>query len=188
MLMSRHGIGRHKHWPHNLQRRAGTYGGIRTSSFDAKRVMGPWAEELFSEFPQVQLPPNAQGPQQPRTISTVPLQRVPINNFRGGLNTRDGPFDLQPNESPDLMNVTLTSLVGQLQMRQGKTRFDSNSPANTIDYARQIVLGSTVRFLMCSVNGSIYSCDPGGNFVLRFIGTVGTVWTFEQMPDASGTD
>lgn len=118
----------------------------------------------------------------------MPLQRIPINNFRGGLNTRDGPFDLQENESPDLLNVTLTDLVGALQVRQGKTRFDSNSPAHTIDYAKQVVLGTGIRFLMCSINGSIYSCDPAGAFVLRFTGTVGTVWTFEQAADAANVD
>lgn len=121
----------------------------------------------------------------------VPLQRVPINNFRGGLNTRDGPFDLQPNESPDLSNVTLSDLVGSLSVRKGKVRFDTNSPAHTIDNARQTVLtnsGATVRFLMCSINGSIYSCDGTGAFVLLFIGTAGTVWDFAQMPDASGND
>lgn len=121
----------------------------------------------------------------------VPLQRVPINNFRGGLNTRDGPFDLQPNESPDLSNVTLSDLVGSLNVRKGKVRFDTNSPAHTIDFARQTVLtnaGASVRWLMCSINGSIYSCDAAGTFTLRFAGTAGTVWDFAQMEDATGAD
>lgn len=119
------------------------------------------------------------------------LQRIPINNFRGGLNTRDGPFDLQPNESPDLQNVTITALVGQLQVRLGKTRFDTNSPAATIDHARQTILtnsGTSYHWLMCSINGSVYSCDTAGNFTLRFTGTVATIWDFAQMPDASGVD
>jgi hypothetical protein len=117
----------------------------------------------------------------------MPLQRVPINNFRGGLNTRDGPFDLMPNESPDLLNVTLTSLVGQLQVRQGKSQVGTTAPG-VIDHCRQAALANGARYLMCSINGAIYTCDAGGNFVLRFTGTTGTIWDFSQTPDASGND
>ena len=120
-------------------------------------------------------------------LAHMALQRVPINNFRGGLNTRDGPFDLQPNESPDLMNVTLTSLVGQLQVRQGKTVVGSTAPG-VIDHARQLALQGGARYLMLSINGKIVSCDQSGNFVTRFTGTAGTIWDFATTPDASGND
>jgi hypothetical protein len=117
------------------------------------------------------------------------LQRVPINNFRGGLNTRDSPFDLQPNESPDLQNVTVSNLVGQLQVRQGKTRFDNGSgPMTAADNMQQIVLGTTIRYIMLSIDGKIYSMTTAGAIVLRFTGTAGTVWSFAQYPDASGVD
>lgn len=116
------------------------------------------------------------------------LQRVPINNFRGGLNTRDSPFELQPNESPDLLNVTLTDLVGLLQVRKGMTRFDSNCPG-TVDNAKMIQLSGQNPTLMCSVAGNVYSCSPGGFFTLRFTGTTNfRVWDFAEMPDASGND
>lgn len=119
----------------------------------------------------------------------MPLQRVPINNFRGGLNTRDGPFDLQPNESPDLLNVTVSNLVGQLQVRQGKARFDtSGMPSTAADNMQQVVLGSTIRWIMLSINGSIYSCSTSGTVAKLFSGTSNTVWSFAQYPDASGVD
>lgn len=117
----------------------------------------------------------------------MPLQRVPINNFRGGLNTRDGPFDLQPNESPDLLNVTLTSLVGQLQVRAGKTAHAA--PPGVIDHCRQVVLNGT-HFLMASIGGKIYAYNGGSNSwtAVLFTGTAATVWDFAQMPDAVGVD
>lgn len=120
----------------------------------------------------------------------MPLQRVPINNFRGGLNTRDGPFDLQPNESPDLLNVTLTALVGQLRMRDGKTRFDTaGMPAFNADNLQQVVLGTSTRLLMASIHGSVYNVSSGGVVsAALFTGTVGTVWSFAQFVDSSGND
>lgn len=119
----------------------------------------------------------------------MPLQRVPINNFRGGLNTRDSPFELQPNESPDLLNVTITDLVGALKVRSGKSRFDtSGMPAAKVDNAQQVVLGASTRWLMCSIDGTVYSCDTGGALVSRHAGTAGTVWSFVQFIDASGND
>lgn len=119
----------------------------------------------------------------------MPLQRVPLNNFRGGLNTRDSPFELQPNESPDLLNVTITDLVGALTVRAGKARFDTaNMPAHKADHLQQVVLGASTRWLMCSINGSVYSCDVGGALTLRHAGTAGTVWSFVQCIDASGVD
>lgn len=115
------------------------------------------------------------------------LTRVPLNNFRGGLNTRDSPFELMPNETPDCLNVTLTALVGMLQVRAGKTTLSSTAPA-AADNMRQIVLGGSTRFLMLSIGGKIYSMDPGGAFTLRFAGTAGTVWDFAQMYDAAGKE
>ena len=70
------------------------------------------------------------------------LQRVPINNFRGGLNTRDSPFELQPNESPDCQNVSLTALVGQLQVRKGRLKYNQWTPP-TIASATPVAGGGT---------------------------------------------
>ena len=117
----------------------------------------------------------------------MPLQRVPINNFRGGLNTRDSPFELQPNESPDLQNVTLSALVGQLQVRQGITRLGTAALATTIDYCVQCVIGGNT-FLMASMNGAIYSFSTAGVATLLYTGTAGKIWSFATMPDASGAD
>lgn len=117
------------------------------------------------------------------------LQRVPVNNFRGGLNTRDGPFDLQPNESPDLLNVTISSLVGQLESRKGKTRLDTaGMPALSAEFMKQVVLSNGIRFLMLSINGGVWACKPNGELIKLFAGTAGTIWDFEQFADIAFKD
>ena len=117
------------------------------------------------------------------------LTKFPINNFRGGLNTRDSPFELMPNESPDLANVTVSSLVGQLRTREGKTRYEkSGLPNEEINHSKQVVIGSEKRFLMLSINGNIYSVDSTGAVVKRATGTAKTVWDFEVFADAAYKD
>jgi hypothetical protein len=117
------------------------------------------------------------------------LQRVPLNNFRGGLNTRDSPFELQPNESPDLLNVTISALVGQLESRKGTTRLDTaGMPAADVDFAKQVVIGNGKRFLMLSINGGIYACKPTGEVIKLFAGTAGSIWDFELYSDAAFKD
>lgn len=118
------------------------------------------------------------------------LQRVPIKDFRGGLNTRDSPFDLQANESPDLLNVTISNLVGQLEARKGKTRLDKEGlPVEEVDFAKQVVIGSAgKRFLMLSINGDVYAMGPTGKVVKLHEGTEGSVWSFEVYADAAFKD
>src|SRR5436190_20182553 len=117
------------------------------------------------------------------------LQRVPLKDFRGGLNTRDGPFDLMQNESPDLLNVTLSSLVGTLEMRKGKTRLDvSGMPATAPDFMKQVVIGNNKRFLMMSIAGSIYACKPNGEVIKLKTGTAGAIWDFEVFSDLAFKD
>ena len=118
----------------------------------------------------------------------MPLQRVPINNFRGGLNTRDGPFDLQPNESPDLQNVTVSDLVGQLRVRKGKLQFDNGSMVGHADHMQQIVLSQTIRWIMLSVAGTIKACSMSGVVQTLFTGSPNSVWCFAQYPDVAGVD
>lgn len=115
---------------------------------------------------------------------------MPIKDFRGGLNTRDSPFELQANESPDLSNVTISALVGQLEARKGKTRYDvSGLPNETVDYAKQCVVGNTgKRALMLSINGNIWFCNPAGEVKKLHAGTAGTVWDFEVYADAAFKD
>lgn len=122
----------------------------------------------------------------------MPLQRVPINNFRGGLNTREGPFDLQPNESPDLSNVTISNLVGQLQVRQGITFFagvDADEPNAQAQNMQQVVLNVSTRFIIFSVAGNIHILNIGDDATtLIYTGTANTVWSFAQYPDADDVD
>lgn len=117
------------------------------------------------------------------------LQRVPVNNFRGGLNTRDSPFELQPNESPDLRNVTISSLVGQLETRKGKLREEiSGVSFSNADFMKQVVIGNGKRFLLASAGGSVYAVAPGNVCKEVFKGTPGTIFDFEVFADAAFKD
>lgn len=115
---------------------------------------------------------------------------MPIKDFRGGLNTRDSPFELQANESPDLSNVTVSALVGQLEARKGKTRYDVSGLPETekIDYAKQVVVGTEKRALMLSINGSIWFCNAAGEVKKLFKGTAGSIWNFTVYADAAFKD
>lgn len=74
-------------------------------------------------------------------------------------------------------------------MRDGKTQFDTaGMPAHPADNLQQVVLGVSTRWLMASINGSVYSVSTGGALTLRFAGTVGTVWSFAQFVDSTGAD
>lgn len=114
------------------------------------------------------------------------LQRFPVSDFRGGLNTKDGPFGLESNEAQSLLNVTLTRR-GVLAQRSGKTRFDFSGISDEAQHLRPWYFGST-RLLMASTNGDIRSVDTGGEDTLRFDGTAGTIWHFEQATDSTGAD
>jgi hypothetical protein len=116
------------------------------------------------------------------------LQRVPLSDFSGGLNTKDGPFNLEPNEAQDLMNVVLTER-GALEQRTGKTRFDtSGAPATSIQHIRNWYPIGADKRLICSIDGDIYSCDTSGVLTLLFNGGPGSTWAFEQAEDVSSVD
>jgi len=107
------------------------------------------------------------------------LQRFPLSGFAGGLNLRDAPQSLEPNEAQDLLNVTLADVIGALKQRDGKTRFDTGL-AGRADNLRTWYPSAGIKFLMASINGDIYTIDPLGNATLKFAGSDGTIWYFEQ--------
>jgi hypothetical protein len=117
----------------------------------------------------------------------VGLQRFPLSGFHGGVNTRSGPFDLEPNEAQDALNCTLTQR-GALQQRAGKTLFATIVAAKRAENLRAWYTPAGVKWLMASIDGSVYSISSGGVATLRKAGTAGTVWVFEQAQDASGND
>lgn len=153
------------------------------------RGRGPVAGQKWQS--RVALATLESSPADPCIIASVGLQRFPLSDFRGGLNTRDGPFALDPNEAQSLMNVTLTRR-GILDQRQGKTRFDTSGfPAvagNRADHMRVFYLSNGTKLLMCSIDGDVWSSTNGGALTLRFNGTAGTVWCFEQLPNVSNAD
>jgi hypothetical protein len=119
----------------------------------------------------------------------VGLQRIPLNDFRGGVNLRSGPFDLERNEAQDALNMSLT-FRGALFQRAGKTRFDNGSMPATkrAEYMRPWYTDSGLTWLLASVDGTIYSVSAAGAFTSRFAGTAGSVWCFEQATDSVGAD
>lgn len=116
------------------------------------------------------------------------LQRFPLKDFRGGLNTKDGPFQLQPNESLDAINMILNQR-GAMSQRAGKTRFDASGfpAAVRADNIRAWYPDSGTKILLLSIDGDIYTATTAGALTSRFDGTAGTVWCFEQATAATGT-
>lgn len=122
-------------------------------------------------------------------IPHMGLQRVPLSDFSGGLNTKDGPFNLQPNEAQDLMNVILTER-GALEQRAGKTRFDQlGAPVLPTENIRNwYPSSSSTKRLLASIDGDIYTIGTTGVYGLVFNGAASTIWSFEQGQDASNND
>jgi hypothetical protein len=72
-------------------------------------------------------------------------------------------------------------------VRAGKTSLTTTPTGAAIDHAREVFL-SSIYYLMCSVNGAIYTYDLAGGWVLRYTGTAGSVWDFAQAKNASGNE
>jgi hypothetical protein len=110
-----------------------------------------------------------------------------FNDFRGGLNTKDGPFELKDNEAQALLNITLTERGAAFE-RDGKTRFDTSGfPTDKrAEHLRAWYPGSS-RFLMASIDGDIFSCTTAGALTSRVDGTAGSVWHMEDMASSGGT-
>jgi hypothetical protein len=113
------------------------------------------------------------------------LQRFPMSGFHGGWNLRDAPQTLEPNEAQDLLNVTLADVIGALEERSGKTRFDTGL-AGVADNIRPWYPNDATKYLAASIGGSIYFISSIGVPTLKFAGTAGTVWSFEQAEDVAG--
>jgi hypothetical protein len=116
------------------------------------------------------------------------LQRFPLSDYRGGLNTKDGPFGLEPNEAQSLLNVVL-STRGVLSQREGKSRLDvlGGHPSGARTDHMRPWYNPTAKFLILSAAGSIYSLS-GNLITLRQTGAGGSVWSFEQGTNVSNLD
>jgi|SRR5262245_29429437 len=140
----------------------------------------------FPEFPLIS---SSRSLTNHVSFPAMGLQRFPISDYRGGLNTKDGPFALATGEAQDLMNVTLTQR-GVLDQRRGKTRFDSGGfpPGVNAENMRAFYRSDGARFLILSINGSIWKSDTAGALTRLFAGTPGTVWCFETAPNSTNAD
>ena len=114
------------------------------------------------------------------------LQRWPIKDYRGGLNTADGPFNLENNEAQDLLNVSLTE-KGAIKQRDGWTILSQVAEAQVINHLRPWYPSPGTRHLLASVDGDIVKLDTAGVRTLVFNGTAGTIWAMEQNTDVGGT-
>lgn len=118
------------------------------------------------------------------------LQRFPLSNFLGGLNTKDSPFSLDNGEAQSLLNVSL-SARGVLAQRSGKTLLDSAGfPATRrAEHIRPWYANAgATKTLMCSIDGDVYTCSPAGVLARIFDGFSNRVWCFEQGQDVNNVD
>ena len=114
------------------------------------------------------------------------LARFPYSKYDGGLNLRDGPFNLEPNEAQRAKNVSL-SQRGTIIQRNGLLRYDTSGfPAGKTAQHIQQANFETSHLLMLSIDGDVYSMAPSGILTRRYDGTPGTVWDFESAQDSAG--
>lgn len=109
------------------------------------------------------------------------LQRIPVGDFSGGVNYKDSPFELDPDEARDALNVTLLQR-GVIAQRAGTTRLDTSGypAANFTDHVRPWYF-STTKLLMASIGGDVWSMTQGGVLTKRFESAASTpVWCFES--------
>lgn len=108
-----------------------------------------------------------------------------LNDFSGGLNTKDYPPSLPGNQSPNLSNVVLLA-TGGVSQRPGTSLFSDIPTANQHAEHMRAWYPAGGAYLITSINGKIYSYIDSGLATLQFTGTAGTVWHFEDMIDGSG--
>lgn len=85
-----------------------------------------------------------------------------IDDFSGGINMRDAPSQLAPNESPELMNVTLDER-GAIQKRLGSKQDGANEIAAGAD-ASALHYSTTLGQLVIQVGDELYRRTGAGTY------------------------
>lgn len=114
----------------------------------------PWLCVTLVNFREFPLPVGIMLP--------MGLQRYPFPRF-GGVNQVLAPFDLDPQESPDLLNVRPTDeTLEQLQSRQGlQDRLVSSAGTNPASQINEALVTSTGRLVAGSVDTHVYAAAIG---------------------------
>ena len=92
---------------------------------------------------------TAQAQQSPTSSSVM--------DFSGGLNTESAPIYLQPNESPDLMNVWVDDPIGSLVQRKGYLHCGDVPSGNTVTNLYEYVKSDGSRNLIVTDSTGIWS-------------------------------
>lgn len=107
-----------------------------------------------------------------------------LKGFTGGLNTISAPYELQPDETRECLNVTSTSR-GSIRKRNGSLLFTPSPPGVELDSIFQANAGGNL-WLLASGGGKLFSISNLG--VVAEIGkgfTNGARWSFVQAPSST---
>lgn len=106
----------------------------------------------------------------------------PFTDLSGGLNTRDAPYQLQPNEARDLLDVVPTAR-GAIRKRKGSTTF--SSPASPLNSLHPLNLPAD--WLIGAHTTKLVKIDSAGAAADLKTGlTSGLRWEFVQAPASGG--
>lgn len=101
-----------------------------------------------------------------------PVIPLKIPSFEGGLNLRDAPTELAPNESPNLWNVVIDERGGVVK-RLGYSKWNAAAATNLVTYGYYSRVADKLLWYS-PVDGKLYS-DPGtGVLTLRRTWTTGS--------------
>lgn len=121
-------------------------------------------------------------------IRSMSLESVLLDDFSGGLNTRDFEPLLRPNETPDCSNVVLRP-SGGISTVPGLTAWNDNPVAQVADHLRVWYPIGVGHFLFGSYDGDLYStADPSVGDTLVINGTAGSIWCLEDMQTSAGAE
>lgn len=84
-----------------------------------------------------------------------------FTRFEGGLNNKVSPLELQPNESPRLLNVIFNE-IGSFETRPGLFKYASNQIPKTV-YRIFKYETNDFKYLLLSTNTGLYRLPYGGN-------------------------
>lgn len=117
------------------------------------------------------------------------LQRFPVGDFSGGLNNRDNPFELSPDEAQFCMSYTLTGR-GLLKKRAGVSQFTTWPTAGAIIYQslKAWYPNTGARYLFGSWRGGIDLIDTAGGATQKLVGAPDGSFCFEPMENSAGDD
>lgn len=118
------------------------------------------------------------------------LQRIPFNDFSGGINASLSPYDLDRNEAIDALNCRI--IKGNALQKRGRMDFFSNMSevgvvGKPVTNLKPWARGANNQ-LYASIHGEIWAISTAGNFTSKFTGTAGKTWCFQPGQDNTQAD